>query len=198
MGIIDTLRRELDDLNKRILSSPSVINPNMDVLRRFVLNQLYIVPHDLKALSTFMAKATDDLELRFVKMLVDGDYEAYKALKDLAMELNMTFSYADLSPAAIAYTHFLSWLALNGNLGDLAVAAAVNLPVWDSNCLKLAQWARGVGVRSLRFMEMFAGPYEELERMAEEIASRYLNWDRYRFIARAIQYYELLFWEGIV
>jgi len=197
LSVIGKLRGELEEVNRRILGAPSANNPNMDVLRRFVVNQLYIVPHDLKALSVFMVKASDELEYRFVKTLIDGDYEAYKALRELAGELGIEFSYESLNPAAVAYTHFLSWLSLHGSIGDLAVAAAVNLPVWGENCVKLAKWARSVGVRNVRFMEMFAGPYEELERVAEEIASRYLNWSRYRFVARAIQYYELLFWESI-
>jgi thiaminase len=192
------LRGELEEVNKRILSAPSITNPNLNVLRRFVLNQLYIVPHDLRALSTFMVKARDDVELRFVKMLVDGDYEAYRALLELAGELNLRFSYRELNPQAIAYTHFISWLALNGTLGDLAVAAAVNLPVWGANCSKLATYAKSVGVKSTKFMEMFSGPYDELESLAEEIASKYEDMDRYRFIARTIQHYELLFWEAIV
>ncbi len=60
-------RGELEGVNKRILSAPSVTNPNLNVLRRFVLNQLYIVPHDLRALLTFMVKARDEVGLRFVK-----------------------------------------------------------------------------------------------------------------------------------
>ena len=76
---------------------------------------------------------------------------------------------------AIAYTHFISWLALNGTPGDLAVAAAVNLPVWGANCSKLAMYAESVGVKSTRFMEMFSGPYDELESLAEDIAHTVLR-----------------------
>jgi hypothetical protein len=47
-------------------------------------------------------------------------------------------------------------------------------------------------------MEMFSGPYDELESLAEEIASKYEDMDRYRFIARTVQHYELLFWEAMV
>ncbi len=76
MRIIRTLREELEEVNERILSAPSVTNPNLNVLRRFVLNQLYIVPHDLRVLSTFMVKAWDEVGLRFVKMLVDFQFHA--------------------------------------------------------------------------------------------------------------------------
>jgi hypothetical protein len=47
-------------------------------------------------------------------------------------------------------------------------------------------------------MEMFSGSYDELESLAEEIASRYEDMDKYRFTARTIQRYELLFWEAMV
>ncbi|MFN4046632.1 MAG: TenA family transcriptional regulator [Acidilobaceae archaeon] len=195
--IIGKLREELRDVNEKILRSRSVESPTMEVLRRFAANQLYIVPHDLKALSAFMVKAGDQLEYEFAKRLIDGDYNAYRALLKLADELKVSFSYGALSPAAVAYTHFLSWLSLHGTMGDLAVAASVNLPVWGENCRRLSQWARSVGVGNTEFMDMFAGPYEELESIAESIASKYLDWDKYRFVAKAIQYYELMFWDAL-
>ncbi|MEM2349187.1 MAG: hypothetical protein QXG64_05770 [Acidilobaceae archaeon] len=195
--IIKRLREEVSDINERILRAKSVTSPSMSVLRDFILNQLYIVPHDLKALSISMVKARDLLEYRFIKYLIDGDYNAYNALLKLAEELKVLFSYESLKPAAVSYTHFISWLSLHGNTGDLAIATAVNLPVWGANCLKLAKWAKENRVRNTEFMELFAGPYDEFESLAEEIASKYLDWDRYRFIAKTIQYYELMFWESI-
>ncbi len=195
--IIERLREELREVNEKILNSRSIKSPTMEVLRGFIANQLYIVPHDLKALSTFMVKAGDLLEYEFVKNLIEGDYNAYRALLKLADELKVSFNYDALSPAAVAYTHFLSWLSLHGTMGDLAVAAAVNLPVWGENCGKLSAWARSVGVRNTDFMDFFSGPYTELEVMAERIAEKYLDWSKYRFISRAIQYYELMFWDSL-
>jgi thiaminase len=197
MGIIAELRRELKDVNREILEAPSVTRPSMDVLRKFVLNQLYIVPHDLRALSHALTKARDDLELDFVKGLVDGDYEALKSLRELAEELGVGLDYNRLSPRAVSYTHFLQWLALHGTMGDLAVAMTVNLPVWGENCRRLGEWAESQGVKATRFFKLFSGPWGELEARAEEIAGRYLDWDRYRFIARAIQFYEKEFWLAI-
>lgn len=194
MRVIETLRRELEPLNREILAAAK---PSREALRRFVANQLYIVPHDLKALSAAMAKAREPDEYRLVKMLIDGDWEALKALWELAAELGAEFTWDLLDPTAVAYTHFLSWLALNGTMGDLAVAAAVNLPVWGQNCAAFAAWARQNGVRNTRFMDLFAGPYTELEELAEGVAQRHLNWPRYRFVAKAIQKYELDFWRAI-
>ncbi|ABO09306.1 thiaminase II/PqqC family protein [Pyrobaculum calidifontis] len=194
-SIIEAVRKEVEHLNREI--AKAVERPSWEMLRRFVQNQLYIVPHDLKALSVAMAKARAPDEYTFVKMLVDGDYAAYNALLKLAEELRVEFRWRDIDPAAVAYTHFLSWLALHGTLGDLAVALVVNLPVWGANCLKLAEWARANGVKHVEFLEIFKGPYHELERLAEEVARRYEDMEKYIYVAKAIQRYELDFWRAI-
>ncbi|MGC9051178.1 TenA family transcriptional regulator [Pyrobaculum sp.] len=194
MRVIEAIRRELEPLNREILAA---LKPSGEALRRFVANQLYIVPHDLKALSAAMFKAREGDEYRLVKLLVDGDYRALELLRELAEEVGVAFSWDAVDPSAVSYTHFLSWLALHGTLGDLAVAMTVNLPVWGENCAALARWARGRGYSKLGFLEMFAGPYDELEAAAEAVAERYLDWGRYRFVARAIQRYELDFWRAV-
>ncbi|RFA95596.1 TenA family transcriptional regulator [Pyrobaculum aerophilum] len=194
MRVIEAIRAELEPLNAEIKKA---LRPSEEAFRKFVANQLYIVPHDLKALSAAMAKAREGDEYRFVKMLIDGDYQALQYLLELAEEVGIPFSWESVDPSAVAYTHFLSWLALHGTMGDLAVAMTVNLPVWGENCLTLAKWARDRGYKRLRFLEMFAGPYAELENLAEGIAARYLDWGRYKFVARAIQRYELDFWRAI-
>ncbi|AKT35714.1 Putative transcription activator [Pyrobaculum sp. WP30] len=194
MKVIETLRRELEPLNREIAEA---LRPSREALLSFVANQLYIVPHDLKALSAAMAKAGERDEYRFVKTLIDGDFAALEALRELAEELGVEFRWESVDPAAVAYTHFLSWLAIHGTVGDLAVAMTVNLPVWGRNCAALAEWARRNGVKNTKFMEIFAGPYDELEALAEPIAERYLDWGRYRYVAKAIQRYELEFWRAV-
>jgi len=196
-GVINKLREELRDLNAKILSTPSLERPSWEVLNRFVENQLYIIPHDLKALSHILSRTTQMDEVEFFKSLVDGDYEALKALHQLAEELNIKLDYAKLSVKAVSYTHFLSWLALNGSLGDAAVALVVNLPVWGENVKRLRENAASLNIRSRRLFELFSGPFETLEERAEKIAERYLDWNRYRFVAKTIQQYELDFWNSL-
>lgn len=196
-GVIKKLREELRDLNTKILSTPSLERPSTEVLNRFVENQLYIIPHDLKALSHILSRTTQMDEVEFFKSLVDGDYEALKALHQLAEELNTRLDYAKLSVKAVSYTHFLSWLALNGSPGDAAVALVVNLPVWGENVKRLGENAASLNIRSRRLFELFSGPFETLEEKAEKIAERYLDWSRYRFIAKTIQQYELEFWNSL-
>jgi len=196
-SIIGKLREELGELNRKILNHPSLQKPSREVLNRFVENQLYIIPHDMRALSHLLSRASTVDEAEFFKMLVDGDYEALKALNTLAGELGVKHDYGKLSVKAVSYTHFLSWLALNGTLGDAAVALTVNLPVWGENVRRLGQHAASLNVKSTKLFELFSGPFDTLDEMAEKIAERYLEWSRYRFVARAIQGYELDFWDGL-
>jgi len=197
-NIIGNLREELKDLNQKILTHPSLQKPSREVLNRFVENQLYIIPHDLKALSHVLSRTIALDEVEFFKMLVDGDYEALKALHDLAYELNIKLDYSRLSLKAVSYTHFLSWLALNGSPGDVAVALTVNLPVWGENVKKLGEHARILNIKSTKIFDLFSGPFGILEEKAEKISERYLDWGRYRFIAKTIQQYELDFWDSLI
>ncbi|MEM4038796.1 MAG: TenA family transcriptional regulator, partial [Nitrososphaerota archaeon] len=137
-------------------------------------------------------------ELDFFKILVNGDYNAYNEILKLAEELNISFDYSKLNPKAISYTHFLSWLALNGTPGDSAVALVVNIPVWGENVRKLGENARKIGIKSTKFFELFSGPFNEIEDIAEKIAERYCDWGRYLFIAKTIQKYELDFWDSLI
>ncbi|MEN2974071.1 MAG: TenA family transcriptional regulator [Candidatus Caldarchaeales archaeon] len=196
--IINKLREELEELNKKILQHPSIREPSNEILRRFVENQLYIIPHDLKALSHILSKASRMDELEFFKLLVDGDYEALRALYMLSDELNIKLDYSKVSPKAVSYTHFLSWLALNGSPGDVAIALIVNLPVWGENVKNLGEYVKRISIRSTKIFELFSGPYNVLDEKAEKIAERYLDWDRYRFIAKTIQRYELDFWDSLI
>jgi hypothetical protein len=61
MKVIETLRRELEPLNREIAEA---LRPSREALLSFVANQLYIVPHDLKALSAAMAKAKRRVQIR--------------------------------------------------------------------------------------------------------------------------------------
>lgn len=196
--IIEKLREELRDLNQKILNHPSLQKPSRIILNKFVENQLYIIPHDLKALSYVLSKTILLDEVEFFKMLVDGDYEALKALHSLADELKIRLDYSKLSIRSVSYTHFLSWLGLNGSPGDVAVALTVNLPVWGENVKKLGEYALNLGIKSTKIFNLFSGPFDVLEEQAERIAGRYLDWERYRFISKTIQQYELDFWDGLL
>lgn len=197
-SIILKLREELKPLNVEILGHRAVTSPNAETVRSFVLNQMYIVPHDLKALSVLLSRASEDSEIRFFKTLVDGDFAGYNALKTLADELKVNFELSRVSLSGAGYTHFLSWLALHASLGEASVALLVNLPVWGANLQKLKAWAVSSGmVKNTEFFRLFEGPFDALEDQAGPTLKRHLNWERYRFVAAAIQHYELDFWNAV-
>ena len=201
--IINILRKELEHLNKTILEHPYIRDGldgklTSEHIRKFVINQLYIVFHDLKSLSHLLSRSDYDNEIKFFKTALDGDYEAYNALKDLADELGIRDFRGDVDPEAVTYTHYLSYLSLYATLGDAAVALVINLPVWGENVSRLAMIFRErYEVRSIRFLEMFSGSYKEFEELSYPIIERYLDMDRYRVVARMIQCYEKMFWDAI-
>ena len=201
--IINILRKELEPLNNTILEHPYIRDAldgklTSGHIRKLVINQLYIVPHDLKSLSYLLSRANYDDEIKFFKTALDGDYEAYNALKKLADELSIRGFLGDVDPEAVTYTHYLSFLSLYATLGDAAVALVVNLPVWGENAGRLARIFRErYEVRNIRFLDMFSGSYKEFEKLSYPIIERYLDMNRYSVIARMIQCYEKMFWDAI-
>jgi len=201
--IIETLRSELASVNKAILEHPLLKEAEegrlpLEVIRRFVANQLYIVPHDLRSLSVLLSRSRDEVEARFFKALVDGDYKALQLLHQLAGELGLSSYTSYLLPAAVAYTHYLAWLALYASPGEAAVALVINLPVWGSSVGRLARALKSrYGLRRVDFLEFFERPYNDLEEMAYPIIERYANLERYRLVAKMIQAYERMFWDSI-
>lgn len=194
--VIDELRGYVSELTRRVESSSSSLNPSLEVLRRFVINELYIAPYDFRALSLFIPKARYDDELELVMELVDGGPRWVNNLRSLASELGVRYSPDQVSPQAVSYSHFLSWLGVNGSLGDLAVLVGVNFRSYCVNTSRLAEWAEAHGIRSASFLRC-RGIDERREELVERIAERYLDYEMYRHVALASQTYELMFWESL-
>jgi len=172
------------------------VRPSLDALRAFTLNELYIAPYDLRAFALFLQKASEDDEVEFVMGLLQGGPRWLRGLRELASELGVSYSPDLVSPEAVGYTHFLSWLALNGGVGELAVLVGVNFRTFCVNSTRLAEWAEGLGVRSAGFLRC-VGLDEEREKLAEAIAERHVNMPMYRHVALVAQHYELSFWRSI-
>ena len=132
-----------------------------------------------------------------------GDKEALRSLKLLASELGLNeeaLRSSKLIPKAVAYTHYLSWLACYANPGEQVAALTVNLPVWGSACSRLGiALKEKYGIKNTGFFELFSGPFNAIEDAAIKIMEKYI--DRYKSsmeqCARLIQSYELMFWDGV-
>ena len=202
--IINSLRRELEHLNREILEHPYLSDAEKGVLprekiKRFVINQLYIIPHDLRSLSHMLSRVSVPDEVEFFKTAVDGDYAAMRELLKLAKELELGLDdVVRADPEAVAYTHYLAWLASYATPGQAAVALVVNLPVWGAAVGRLGRALKEkYGVRETGLFELFARDYSDFEEMAYPIIERYENLEAYRLVARMIQHYEKMFWNAI-
>ncbi|MEM4971798.1 MAG: TenA family transcriptional regulator, partial [Sulfolobales archaeon] len=134
---------------------------------------------------------------------VDVDYRALQGLADLLRELGVELrrpSEIDVSPYAIAYTHYISWLASYASIGVIAFAFAINFPAWGEASTKFGDALRNrYGYKSLGFFQVFRPPYEPFIERSLSIASKYYPRDRdaMRQAATIIQHYEKMFWDSI-
>lgn len=202
--IVSSLRKELEPLNAKILEHPYLKDAERGVLPRgkvekFVINQLYIIPYDLRSLGHLLSRASRKDEVELFKAAVDGDYVAMNELLKLAGELGIGLDRIyEADPEAVAYTHYLAWLANYATPGQAAIALVVNLPVWGEAVGRLGRALKEkYGVKEVGLFELFAKDYASFERMAHPIIERYEDIEGYRLVARMIQYYEKMFWDAI-
>ncbi len=97
------------------------------------MNQWYIVNHDLRSLAIALGRTRNVAELEFMKMLLDGDYNALHELMKLMRELGIEIKdplMLEVIPEAVQYTHYLAWLANYATVQEFALAIIVNMPVW--------------------------------------------------------------------
>ena len=205
--ILEKTRSWLAPLNKRILEHPYIAEAErgtltLDKVKAFVANQYYIVSHDARSLAFMVSKSTCREEFEFFNFILKGDAEALPLLIKMAEDLGMTLSdleeYSPI-PAAVAYAHYLTTLAHFALPGEQALALVVNLPVWGSNCRRLSRALREkYEMEETSFLDLFAQPMTEVEEKALSIISRYSYEEkRMRSVAKLIQAYELMFWDGI-
>ncbi|MGC9071280.1 MAG: TenA family transcriptional regulator [Acidilobus sp.] len=196
MGLADELRLMAYDLTQRVLGARAVQSPSIDVLRRFVGYESFIAPYDYRALLHIAERAYEIDEIDFVSRVTGSGPRWISNIRKLATALGVTPRLNDVPPRALGYSQYLSWLALSGTLGDLASVVIVNFPTFCANTSRLADWGQSNGIEGVEFLRC-RGLDRDEERLAEEIALRYYDRDRYWFVVRAVQQYELDFWESL-
>jgi len=207
MSLLEEIRSWLAPLNERILHHPYLDEAEkgtlpLDNLKAFALNQYYIVTRDARSLALMVSRSTTEEELIFLNSILEGDVKALPMLVKMARALGLTVSvledYTPI-PEAVVYAHYLTVLAHFGSPGEQALALTVNLPVWGANCVRLSRALRErYDVSETGFLDVFAQPMQEVEEAALPIIDRYrLRKKQMRRVARMIQAYELMFWDGI-
>jgi thiaminase len=205
--LIRIIRDELKSVNQLILNHKFIVDAEngklpLDAFKTFVFQEYYIVYHDARSLALMASRARYYDELEFFLELSKGDNEALKLLEKMGRSLGLdTLSLRNIKviPDAVVYTHYLSWLALYGNPGMQAIALIINLPVWGNNCKKLSEALKNrYGINETEFLDLFAQPYDELEIKGIRIIERYMDdIESLKNVSKAIQRYELMFWDAI-
>ncbi len=200
-------RSSLAPLNVKILQHPYLADAEQGTLplekvQAFAANQYYIIRHDAKSLALMASRAPTAEAFAFFTAVFQGDIQAIPLVVKLAEAVGLRL--ADLAeyspiPMAVGYAHYLATLAHVASPGEQAVALIVNLPVWGSNCQRLSGALRtAYHVEATAFLDLFAQPTGELEDQALAIIEDYLPQEaQLRRVARLIQAYELMFWDGI-
>jgi thiaminase len=189
-------------LNHLYVSEAEQGTLSLDKVKAFAANQYYIISRDAKSLALMVSRSTSSEEFKFFNTVFKGDEQALSLL--IAMAEAMGLDAVDLEeyapiPEAVVYTHYLTALAHFASPGEQAVALIVNLPVWGSNCKRLSKAFRtSYQIEETAFLDLFAQPTEALEQHALSIIDHYLHQEtQLQRVARLIQAYELMFWNGI-
>ncbi|MEM4035601.1 MAG: hypothetical protein QXU97_03175 [Fervidicoccaceae archaeon] len=200
--IVERLRRELEPLNAAIIDHPYLREAEsgalpLEKVKRFAVNQLYIIPHDMRSIAHMLHRAEHPDEQSLFKGALDGDYAALAELRRLAAELGVSEA-EEPDPEAVAYTHYLAWLSLYANPGEAAVALVVNLPVWGRAVSRLGSALERIyGIKETGLFKLFSVDYAPFEEAAYPVIERYEAVGRYSLVAKMIQRYEKMFWDAI-
>jgi thiaminase len=207
VDFLENTRSWLAPLNTKILNHLYVSEAeqgtlSLDKVKAFAANQYYIISRDAKSLALMVSRSTSSEEFKFFNTVFKGDEQALSLL--IAMAEAMGLDAVDLEeyapiPEAVVYTHYLTALAHFASPGEQAVALIVNLPVWGSNCKRLSKAFRtSYQIEETAFLDFFAQPTKVLEQHALSIIDHYLQQEtQLKRVARLIQAYELMFWNGI-
>jgi len=210
LKFVEGVRRELQPLNERILNHPYIQalgagRIERGQLRIFAGQQSHIIGSDLRSVAQMVARAGSERSQAFFLELLEGERAALKALElfnaGVAAAPGTPVS-DDPLPGAFAYCAFVAWLSLYASEAEFAGALLINLPVWGTNCGRMADALRskyGLSEAEVSFFTLFsAAPTGFEERAATVIAeglAQGVATTKIRRAASMLQGYELLFWD---
>ena len=206
------VRRELQPLNERILNHPYLQaleagRIERGQLRIFAGQQSHIIGSDLRSVAQMVARASSERSQAFFFELLEGERAALKAL-DLFRAAVVAAPGPPVSdepiPGAFAYCAFVAWLSLYASEAEFAGALLINLPVWGTNCGRMADALRsryGLSEAEVAFFTMFATAPPGFEDRAAAVVGEGLERNvataMIRRAASLLQGYELLFWDTL-
>ena len=210
LKFVESARQELQPVNAKILNHPYLQalgagRIERGQLRIFAGQQSHIIGSDLRSVAQMVARASSERSQAFFLELLEGERAALKALElfnaGVAAAPGTPVS-DDPLPGAFAYCAFVAWLSLYASEAEFAGAFLINLPVWGTNCGRMADALRsryGFSEAEVSFFTLFsAAPTGFEERAATVIAEGLAHGvaqTKIRQAASLLQGYELLFWD---
>ncbi len=206
------LRRDLAPLEQRLSGHPYVAAVEearlpRDRLRVFAGQQQRIIESDLRSMALLVHRYGGTPSGEFFVAGLQTEAAAWQRLGAFARGLGLgEAGLAAVEPlaGALAYTHFVAWLALYGSDAEVAAAFLVNLAAWGESCGRLARALRaryGMRDAEVAFFDLFAGEAPGYEPAALAVIQGGL--DRgvpppaIRHAARLLQSYELMYWDAL-
>jgi thiaminase len=204
--LLQGIRNCLTSVNRQIRNHPYLADAEQGILPRgkleaFVINQQYILHHDVRSLALMASRSTTMEEYTFFQSIQEGDAQSLPLILQLGAAMGLPESFVTRIPRAeaVTYAHYLATLAQYATPQEQVVALIVNLPVWGANCQRLAHALRKrYHIEDTAFLDLFSQPTAPLEATAEALLTPYSDMrDALTRVAQMIQAYELMFWQGI-
>jgi pyrroloquinoline quinone (PQQ) biosynthesis protein C len=210
MTFVEAVRQDLQPLNARILGHPYLQalqagRIKRERLRLFAAQQSYIIESDLRSVAQMVARAGSERSRGFFLELLEGERVALKVLESFTAAVGGPTATAGADeplPGAFAYCAFVAWLSLYASEAEFAGAFLINLPVWGTNCGRMADALRnryGLSEAEVSFFTLFSAAPTGFEERAATVVAEGLAQGvatiKIRRAAALLQGYELLFWD---
>ena len=173
----------------------------------FAAQQRYIIPSDLRSIGLLVNRYGAEPSGPFFVASIGTETAALGALGAFERALGRderSLEAGEILPGAVAYSHYVAWLALYGSDAEFAAAFLLNLRAWGRNCGRMARALRqayGFEEADVAFFDLFAADAPEWEASALEVIERGLRQgvrrDEIALAARLLQGYELIYWDSL-
>jgi hypothetical protein len=211
--LVATVRRELEPVERRLFAHPYVAAAESRRLTHadllvFAGQQHRIIVSDLRSVALLVHRFGGMPSGAFFAAALETETSALARLAAFGRAVGAAdlTALADTEPlpGALAYTHFVAWLALYGSDAEFAAAFLVNLPAWGRNCGRLARALReryALDADAVAFFDLFAADAPAFETSALEVIQggldRGVATAEIHRAARLLQSYELMYWDAL-
>lgn len=212
-ALIAVVRRDLEVVEERLFAHPYVAAAEAGRLSRrdllvFAGQQRRIILSDLRSVALLVHRYGGTPSGPFFAAGLATETSALTHLAAFGRAVGAT-DLAELAaveplPGALAYTHFVAWLALYGSDAEFAAAFLANLPAWGRNCGRLSralQERYALGTDAVAFFDLFAGDAPGFEAGALGVIQggldRGVPATEIRQAAQLLQSYELMYWDAL-